>query len=75
MISHLNSIILTRLGLGPFLQLSLGSAQKETEPADYNLSSTRSEKAAGAEYPWRFDEMLTFTVTTEAFQILFYPFL
>lgn len=49
----------------PFLQLNLGSAQKETEPADYNPNSSRSEKAAGTEYPWRFDEMFTFTVTTE----------
>eukprot|EP00434_Breviolum_minutum_P002839 symbB.v1.2.002496.t1/scaffold132.1/size310437/7 len=49
----------------PFLQLNVGSVEKETEPADYNPNSTRSEKAAGVEYPWRFDEMVTFTVTTE----------
>lgn len=52
----------------PFLQLNVGSVEKETEPADYNPNSTRSEKAAGAEgtqYPWRFDEQVTFTVTTE----------
>lgn len=30
--------------LGPFLQLNVGSVEKETEPADYNPNSTRSEK-------------------------------
>lgn len=30
---------------GPFLQLNVGSVEKETEPADYNPTSTRSEKA------------------------------
>mmetsp|Transcript_9608 Transcript_9608/g.23211 ORF Transcript_9608/g.23211 Transcript_9608/m.23211 type:complete len:385 (+) Transcript_9608:68-1222(+) len=51
----------------PYIDLSLGSVQKETEPADFSPeSSNSSEKAAvGKDCPWRFDEMLTYTVKFE----------
>ncbi|CAE6959771.1 CPX1 [Symbiodinium natans] len=47
----------------PRLTVSLGSVQKDTEPADFSPSSPSSAKAVPErEHSWRFDEMLTFTV-------------
>eukprot|EP00439_Symbiodinium_sp_Y106_P022870 s7308_g2.t2 len=47
----------------PYLEVSLGSVQKDTEPADFSPSSSSSKEEI--ESPWRFDEMLTFTVKVE----------
>ncbi|CAE7938521.1 cbh2 [Symbiodinium sp. KB8] len=49
----------------PYLEVNLGSVQKDTEPADFSPSSSSSSSKEEIESPWRFDEMLTFTVKVE----------
>mmetsp|Transcript_46021 Transcript_46021/g.82864 ORF Transcript_46021/g.82864 Transcript_46021/m.82864 type:complete len:196 (-) Transcript_46021:1525-2112(-) len=47
----------------PYLEASIGSARKETEPADFESGSAR----AAGECPWSFDETLTFAIKVKDF--------
>eukprot|EP00930_Biecheleria_cincta_P100420 TRINITY_DN92063_c0_g1_i1.p1 TRINITY_DN92063_c0_g1~~TRINITY_DN92063_c0_g1_i1.p1 ORF type:complete len:377 (-),score=46.49 TRINITY_DN92063_c0_g1_i1:83-1213(-) len=47
----------------PYLQVSLGSCEKETEPADFDADAAGRTKASASsgDCPWCFDECLTFS--------------
>lgn len=46
----------------PYLHVSLGSCEKETEPADFDPDAAcRTQASSSCDCPWRFDESLTFS--------------